>query len=88
MQENKTNLLAEVADYYTKKLVEYGESARGVDWNGGRARNCALNNSARLLMDEASFHSMILVAATVRCMIFLLGAIKSFSTRELTCLKA
>lgn len=34
MQNNKTNLLTEVAAYYTSKLAEHGETPRGVDWNG------------------------------------------------------
>jgi SAM-dependent methyltransferase len=34
MQNNKADLLAEVAEYYTAKLVEHGETPRGVDWNG------------------------------------------------------
>lgn len=31
--ENGTSLIKEVADYYTNKLSEYGETPRGVDWN-------------------------------------------------------
>lgn len=34
MQNNKTSLLDEVATYYTEKLAEYGDTPRGVDWNG------------------------------------------------------
>lgn len=34
MQENKTDLLTEVADYYSEKLAQHGETPRGVDWNG------------------------------------------------------
>lgn len=34
MQENETDLLTEVAVYYSKKLAQYGETPRGVDWNG------------------------------------------------------
>lgn len=34
MQNNKTELLSEVATYYSAKLAEHGETARGVDWNG------------------------------------------------------
>lgn len=34
MQGNKTELLTEVAEYYTSKLTEHGETPRGVDWNG------------------------------------------------------
>lgn len=30
----RQTLLSEVADYYTGKLAEHGESPRGVDWNG------------------------------------------------------
>ncbi len=29
-----SNLLADVATYYNKKLAEYGDTPRGVDWNG------------------------------------------------------
>lgn len=31
---NKIKLLSEVADYYSAKLAENGETPRGVDWNG------------------------------------------------------
>lgn len=34
MQKNKTELLAEVAGYYTNKLAQHGETPQGVDWNG------------------------------------------------------
>lgn len=34
MQNHKTDLLAEVAEYYSSKLAEYGQTPRGVDWNG------------------------------------------------------
>ena len=34
MQNDKTSLLGEVASYYNGKLAEYGDSPRGVDWNG------------------------------------------------------
>lgn len=34
MQKIKTELLTEVAEYYSAKLAEHGETARGVDWNG------------------------------------------------------
>ncbi|QWD11268.1 class I SAM-dependent methyltransferase [Polynucleobacter paneuropaeus] len=34
MQNNKINLLNEVASYYTQKLAEFGDTPRGVDWNG------------------------------------------------------
>ena len=34
MPSNKIDLLAEVAQYHSTKLAEYGETPRGVDWNG------------------------------------------------------
>jgi len=34
MQNNKTNILTEVAEYYTSKLAQHGETPQGVDWNG------------------------------------------------------
>ena len=34
MRNNKIELLTEVAEYYTSKLAEHGETPRGVDWNG------------------------------------------------------
>lgn len=34
MQDNKTDLLHEVASYYSEKLAQHGETPRGVDWNG------------------------------------------------------
>jgi len=34
MPNNKNDLLTEVAEYYTTKLAEHGETPHGVDWNG------------------------------------------------------
>lgn len=34
MAENEREFLADVADYYTTKIEQFGETARGVDWNG------------------------------------------------------
>lgn len=34
MQNNKTELLDEVATYYAGKLAEHGDTPQGVDWNG------------------------------------------------------
>ncbi|WP_257291686.1 class I SAM-dependent methyltransferase [Endozoicomonas sp. ONNA1] len=34
MNRDRTKLLSEVADYYSAKLAEHGETAGGVDWNG------------------------------------------------------
>jgi len=34
MQNPKADLLGEVAKYYSSRLVQYGETPQGVDWNG------------------------------------------------------
>ena len=34
MPNKQTDMLTEIAEYYTAKLAEHGETARGVDWNG------------------------------------------------------
>ena len=39
MQNNKTDLLTEVAEYYSSKLAKYGQTPRGVDWNGEESQN-------------------------------------------------
>lgn len=33
------DILAHVADYYSAKLAEHGQSARGVDWNGEESQH-------------------------------------------------
>jgi SAM-dependent methyltransferase len=38
MKSNKTELLDEVARYYSDKLAEHGETPRGVDWNSEEAQ--------------------------------------------------
>ncbi|WP_347903241.1 class I SAM-dependent methyltransferase [Pseudomonas purpurea] len=34
MESDKTELLSEVAEYYSSKLAQHGETPQGVDWNG------------------------------------------------------
>lgn len=34
MRNEKTEILSEIAQYYTAKLAEHGETPQGVDWNG------------------------------------------------------
>ena len=34
MNEKNVDLLNEIAGYYSAKLLQHGETARGVDWNG------------------------------------------------------
>jgi len=34
MSDNSNSLLAEIANYYTKRLSDHGVTPQGVDWNG------------------------------------------------------
>ena len=44
MPRQKNELLQEVADYYGEKLQVYGETAKGVDWNGEASQFAAVVN--------------------------------------------
>ncbi len=46
MQKNKTELLEEVAEYYSSKLAQHGETPRGVDWNGEESQVLRFGNWA------------------------------------------
>ena len=39
MDKSKSDLLAEVAAYYSAKLAEHGATPLGVDWNGEKSSN-------------------------------------------------
>lgn len=48
MQNNKADLLTEVAEYYTSKLAEHGETPRGVDWNGEESQNLRFGQLSKI----------------------------------------
>lgn len=47
--------LAEIADYYTGRLTEYGQTARGVDWNGSEGQILRFAQLAGIIDLEAGF---------------------------------
>jgi SAM-dependent methyltransferase len=49
MQNNETNLLTEVAKYYSSKLEEYGETPRGVDWNGEEGQTLRFEQLCKII---------------------------------------
>ncbi|WP_454835894.1 class I SAM-dependent methyltransferase [Pseudomonas lini] len=49
MQNNRTDLLTEVADYYTTKLAEHGETPRGVDWNGEEGQTLRFEQLCKII---------------------------------------
>ncbi len=55
MQNNKTDLLTEVAEYYTTKLAEHGETPRGVDWNGEESQTLRFKNLCKIVDTSNQF---------------------------------
>lgn len=55
MQNIKTDLLTEVAGYYTTKLAEYGETPRGVDWNGEDSQVLRFEQLCKIIATSSHF---------------------------------
>lgn len=55
MLNNKTDLLTEVAEYYTTKLAEHGETPRGVDWNGEEGQTLRFEQLCKIVDTENHF---------------------------------
>ncbi len=49
MQNNKTDLLTEVAEYYSSKLAQHGENPRGVDWNGEESQTLRFGQLCKII---------------------------------------
>jgi SAM-dependent methyltransferase len=49
MNRNKSDLLAQVADYYTNKLARYGETPQGVDWNGEESQTLRFEQLCKII---------------------------------------
>jgi len=57
MLKNSTDLLTEVAEYYTSKLAEHGETPRGVDWNGEESQTLRFEQLCKIV-DTANCFSI------------------------------
>jgi SAM-dependent methyltransferase len=55
MQKNKTDLLTEVADYYSEKLAQHGETPRGVDWNGEESQELRFEQLCKIIDGRSQF---------------------------------
>ena len=55
MQDNKTELLSEVASYYSEKLAQHGETPRGVDWNGEESQNLRFEQLCKIVTKPEVF---------------------------------
>lgn len=50
-----TELLKDVANYYTAKLLAYGESPQGVDWNGEMSQTLRFQQLCQIIPDTQPF---------------------------------
>lgn len=55
MQNNKNDLLAEIAEYYTTKLAQHGETPRGVDWNGQESQMLRFEQLCKIVPSSSQF---------------------------------
>lgn len=47
----KADILTEVSDYYTQKLAEHGQTARGVDWNGIESQSLRFSQLCKVIQE-------------------------------------
>lgn len=55
MQNKKTELLVEVAQYYSSKLAEHGETSLGVDWNGEASQTLRFQQLSNIINTSNPF---------------------------------
>lgn len=55
MENKNTDILAEVADYYSAKLAEYGVTPRGVDWNGEESQVLRFEQLSKVIHQPGGF---------------------------------
>lgn len=49
------DILTEVADYYSSKLAEHGETPRGVDWNGEESQTLRFKQLCKIIRESARY---------------------------------
>jgi SAM-dependent methyltransferase len=49
------SLLAEVASYYSDKLAQFGQTPRGVDWNGEEGQTLRFDQLCKIIDNSSSF---------------------------------
>ena len=55
MASKETDLLVGVASYYSAKLAEHGQTARGVDWNGEESQELRFQQLCKVIVQERGF---------------------------------
>jgi SAM-dependent methyltransferase len=55
MEKKSSDILAEVADYYSAKLAEHGATPRGVDWNGEESQLLRFEQLTKVIRQPRGF---------------------------------
>lgn len=55
MENHKTDLLTEVAEYYSSKLAQHGETPNGVDWNSEDSQTLRFEQLCKIINTSNSF---------------------------------
>jgi SAM-dependent methyltransferase len=55
VEDNRNELLSEVASYYTTKLKQYGETAQGVDWKNEGSQLLRFDQLSKIVNDSGHF---------------------------------
>jgi len=55
MQKNRNDILNEVAYYYSSKLAQHGETARGVDWNDEKSQTLRFEQLSKIINTQNTF---------------------------------
>lgn len=58
MRNSKTDLLNEVASYYSVKLAEHGDTPRGVDWNGEESQTIRFEQLCKIIDSQTAYSSL------------------------------
>lgn len=58
MQKKEIALLREVADYYSKKIAEHGDTPQGVDWNGEESQTIRFEQLCKVIPGESAGFSL------------------------------
>lgn len=53
-----TNLLVDVAAYYESKIAEYGDTPRGVDWNGEESQTARFAELCKIIDSNTTYFSL------------------------------
>lgn len=79
MESKKTDLLREVAEYYSAKLAQHGETPQGVDWNGHESQTLRFEQLTKIISTKNSFTINDLGCGYGAFYDFLCARYKSFS---------